>query len=310
MTGPEIGAAGVLGIAFETTPNTYQAPTKFIPIRNESLKLVENVIERRVIRGIADVVGTLPGNAHVEGVIEIECTEDILPYFLRAGRWNVVKTGTTPNWVYTATPTHQAIPAFTISITVVRAGIVFGYVGCVATSFEFSKDNGLLVCKITLMGVTEAVQSAPTAVYTQNNAFGPGMYINSIGGSQVFDSDTVTVKIDDGGVVEMRDKNVLGAQFVRFGQRAIEVDMMRDFIDRTNYGLYLAQTAQVVDLLASRGTNNSIDMVFPVATMTDYQIGLSGQGDLIRATIKYIGSYDYGTSKATAITCKTQEVVF
>jgi len=46
----EIGGQGTVGVAFETTVGTFVAPTKWIPIRSESLQLVEDKIYRMNIR--------------------------------------------------------------------------------------------------------------------------------------------------------------------------------------------------------------------------------------------------------------------
>jgi hypothetical protein len=40
----DIGASGEVGLAFEATVGTYVAPTKFIPVRNESLKRVQDTV--------------------------------------------------------------------------------------------------------------------------------------------------------------------------------------------------------------------------------------------------------------------------
>src|SRR5690349_23175591 len=122
-----IGGGGVVGIALETVAGTYVAPTKFVPINSESLAHRQATTWRRPIRNSVDTLGAVAGNVNVEGDMNIELVEDVLPYFLMASRLNVVKTGAGPNYIYTATPTANATPAKTLSITVVRNGIVYGY---------------------------------------------------------------------------------------------------------------------------------------------------------------------------------------
>jgi hypothetical protein len=93
-----IHAQGFMGIAHESTQGTYIAPTKFFPIRSETLTYQQDTQWRRVIRGLADNLGAIKGNSHVEGNIVMELMEDALPYFLSAlatsipfgaDQWNV-----------------------------------------------------------------------------------------------------------------------------------------------------------------------------------------------------------------------------
>lgn len=104
----EVGGAGTLGVAFETTLGTYVAPAKYIPIRSESLTLAEGKVYRMNLRGKADPTGAIKGYFHVEGDITFEVTSDIMPYFLLASRAQVIRTSTSSPFTYVATPTHQA----------------------------------------------------------------------------------------------------------------------------------------------------------------------------------------------------------
>jgi len=61
-------------------------------------------------------------------------------------------------------------------------------------------------------------------------------------------------------------------------------------------------------ITASKGANNSISMLIPVSTKDTYEVQNSGQGDLVRAAIKYVGVID-GSGKAYQIVIKTQENV-
>src|SRR5215831_9081904 len=133
-----VGAAGIMGVAFEATPGTYTAPVKYIPFRNENLTWKQDTIWRRAVAGIADPLGAVPGNASFDGDIEVEALHDVVPYFLYASRCSIVKSGAGP-WVYTATPTAQAQGTVgrTMSITIVRSGIVFAYVNCIVTKSSY-----------------------------------------------------------------------------------------------------------------------------------------------------------------------------
>lgn len=158
-----VSGAGSAGLAFEVTPGTYVAPTKFFPILGESLEFQPGNVYRRPIRQSIDQIGVVPGNVVITGSISMEALDDVIVYFLYAMRMGIVKTGTTPNWVYTCTPTSvSAFPTRTLSLTVVRNGVVFGYVGCVVTKMTLSIQNDILQMDCDIIGQNETTQSAPT----------------------------------------------------------------------------------------------------------------------------------------------------
>lgn len=293
-------------------PNVYVAPLKFFPFRSESLKYQQETIWRRPIRQNVDVLGGVAGNVHVEGDLEIEALEDVVPYFHFATRAICVKTGTSPNFVYTFTPSSAGSPpSDTMSITVVRNGQVFGYVGCVVGGFKYSIDSGLLICSYSIVGSDEASQTLPVPTYPTTVPFGAGQYnIQIPTASQVFDVDTFEFDVADNAEPQYRLKSSgRGAQFIKYGERQVTITMERDFLDRADYDSYKALTSQSLTLLATKGANNSIQIDAPAMIKDTYEVGLSGQGDLVRSSLTYQGTYDAGTSKAYSLTVKTQENV-
>lgn len=309
----DIQGTGTLGLAFEATAGTYVAPTKFFPILSESLQYQQETVYRRPIRGIVDVVGAVAGNSHIEGDVQFECTEDVLPYFLYAGRWTVTKTGTT-DLTYTAVPFHGALPtsARTLSLTVVRQGTVFGYLGCVVGSLAFTLEDGLLVCTASIVGRDEATQSAPAPTFGTVVPFGMGQYSVQIPtASQVFDTDTFNLSIEDNAEPQFRLHNTSRApRYVKFGERAVELSVERDFDGRTDYDAFKALTAQGVTILASKGALNSIQFLVPAGIKDTYEVsGLGSQGDLVRASVQYNGVYNAGTTRSVEIVVKTQESI-
>lgn len=308
---PGTGAQGFLGVAIETTSGTYVAPTKFVPIESESLKYVQETDWRRPIRASADIVGAVDGNVHVEGDISMEAFEDVVAMMLRAGRNTYTKTGTTPDFTYDIVGNANAVPNKTLSITVVRNGITFGYTGCVIPSFTFTIDNGKLKFNPTILGRDEATQTLPTATWTtgtQATPFGAGKYqIQIPTASQVFDADGFEFSVDDSGEPQYRLKDTSrGAQFISFGERSVTMSIERDFENRTDYDAFKALTAQSITLTATKGANNSISLIVPAAIKDTYEVGLGGQGDLTRAQVNYNGVLD-ATGNAYKITVKTQE---
>ena len=293
-----------------TTPGTYVAPTKFFPFNSESITIENDTIWRRPIRQSADIIGAVPGNYHPEGELQLESLEDVVLYFLWASRTTIVRTGTTPNWIYTITPTSAAVANKTLSLTFVRNGTVFGYTGICLSSFTFGIEDGLLSFNTNVIGRDEAVQSAPVPTWPTTTPFGAGMYsIEVPTGSPVLDTDTFEFTVEDNAEAQFRLKNTgRGAQFIKYGERNSTLSLERDFIGRTDYDAFKAVTAQSVTLTASKSVNNQITLLAPVAIKDTYEVGLSGQGDLVRASIAYNNIID-GTGKSWEIVIKTQETI-
>lgn len=309
---PGTGAGGFLGVALETTPGTFETPTKFIPINSESLQWTQDTVWRRPIRQAADIVGAVDGNGRVEGDINMEAFEDVVAIMLHAARTNVVKTGTTPNFTYTFTGSADAIPDRTLSILVSRNDEIFAYTGCVLGAFAFSIEDGQLMFNPTILGRDEAEEAGPfTPTWgtgLQSQPFGAGKYnIQIPTATQVFDTDNFTFSVDDGAEAQYRLKDgSRGAQFIAYGERSASMSVERDFETRADYDAYKALTAQSITLTATKGANNSIALLMPASIKDTYEIGLSGQGDLIRASVSYNAVLD-STGKAYELTVKTQE---
>ena len=287
-----IGAGGLMGIAFETTLGTYVAPTKFFPIISENFQIKQEMSHRRVIRQIAAPLGAVKGNSSVEAEVTLEVLPDVLPYFLHAGRTSVVKTGTGP-WTYTVTGTAAANPTASrsLSVTIVRNGVAFGYVGCIVGSHDFSIKDGVFQVSHKLVGMDEATQSVPTATWPTTVPFGMGSYtlkFNTVTDTGVQD---VGVTIDDGAVAEFRLAGTAAAELVRFADNTTKASLTRDFLNRTEYDAYKALTSQAFEMTALNGSE-SVKIELPKAIMETYEMGLSNPGDLVRAKIDYQAEYD------------------
>lgn len=299
-TQPGLNAAGIVGIGVEATYGTGVVATKFIPVRSETLETNLDIIERRVIRNLAGLVGVVKGNMHVEGEIEFEVTHDTLPWFMVAGRTNVVKTGTTPNFTYTVTPGHSAmpLPGRSLSITVVRNGEVFRFVGCIVGGFNFSMDNGMLICSCSVVGINEATTSAPTPVWPTTTPFGPGQYSVEIPTGTptgAFDSvglDSWSLEIDDSATPEFRMRGDHGAEFARFGERSVSMSLQRDFLTRAEFDAFKLMTKQSITIEAEETAQRSVTFLLPANYKGSYGLGLASQGDLTMADIEYTVTHD------------------
>lgn len=290
------------------TPNVYTAPVKFIPFLSENINSTNATVWRRPVRQSADIIGAVAGNYHPEGDFSLEAMEDVVIYFMLASRTSITKTGTAPNFTYVVTPTAAAVPRKTLSLTLVRNGIVFGYTGIVLANFKFNINAGLLEFAAHLTGTDEAVQSSPVPTWPTTTPFGAGMYSVEIPtGTPVVDTDTFEFNVDDGADVQFRLKSTgRGAQFIRYGERASTMTLERDFFDRVDYDAFKVGTAQSITLTASKGVNNSISILAPVAVKDTYEVSNGAQGDLVRAHIAYQNIAD-SSGKSWQITLKTQE---
>src|SRR5258706_687584 len=306
-----IGAAGIVGIAFETTPGTYAAPTKYLPILSETLAWKQTTVWRRTISGKSDRIGVVADDGSFDGDIVMEALHDCVPYILYAGRMSIAKTGPVSTiYTYVATSTHVATPPTgrTLSITIVRNGVTFGYTNCIVTKMVYTIVNGLLQVTFTIMGSDESDQTTPTPTWPTSVQFGAVQYYFEIPtATQVFDCDAFTLSIDNAGVQNYRYRNTgRGPAFASFGDRTVELDVTRDFQSKTDYTAFKALTAQGITVKAVNGTKE-IDFLVPAAIADTYQVDLPGTAELIKAQVKYRGTYDTGTSEAYAITVKTDE---
>jgi Phage tail tube protein len=302
-----IGGGGFIGIAHEVTVGTYVAPTKYFPIMNETLKFGQATNYRRPIRQSADIIGAVAGDSSIDGDISMEAFEEVVPYFLYCARAGVVKSGAGP-FTYVFTGNANAVSNRTMSITVIRNGAVFGYVGCSVTSFDFAVTDETLMFNCHIMGLDEASQSLPTSSFPNTETdFGAGTYSVQIPtATQVFDTDVFDLNVDDSGTPQFRLKNTgRAASFISYGERTVKLTLDRDFQTRTDYDAFKALTAQAITILASKGAT-SIQLDLGVAFKDDYPINLSGEGELLRASLTYMGAIN-SSGVAYTVTVITNE---
>lgn len=307
----KIGGLGSLGVEFEETVGEYVPPTKFLPIRSESLNQPEDKIWRENIRGIADVQDPIQGYYTIEGDVTFEVTHDALLYFLYAARCNIVKDADTPEVgvnTYTFTPAHVTEPTTgagvtdrkTLSITVERGDGVFGYVGCSIGQLQFSFENGLMLCTASIRGRDVSSQSAPTPTYEDVLPFGPEDNAVLLGANPApvrTDIDALTISINDAAEALNRISGNRGADIVMWGQREVTASVEHDFANMDDYDAYRNQTLYEVIARGLKGdedtdTERRVETKIRTAAATGYPVNLSSLGDLIRASIDYRGFYD------------------
>lgn len=312
----EVGGGGVLGVGIETTLGTYVPPTKWIPIRSESLQVTEDTIYRMNLRGTADRTGVIAGYTHVEGDIVFEVTPDVLTYFFYAARVTPTKAGASAPFTYTFTPAHVAKTSTaagatnrkTLSILVHRSARPFGYLGCSVSQLAFSIDSGILICTATIYGTDEVAQSAGTPTYTAQVVAGPGKLTLEVPTATVrADTDTFTATINDNATQANRLDGTRKAAYVNWGEREITAHYEVDFDALTDYTAFRNKTIQAVTFKAiPTATAEEFTLLLNATAIDAAPINLAGLGDVNRASIDMHGFYNTTAAYlATIITAET-----
>jgi len=302
-----VGGQGVLGVAIEAVQGTWLTPAKFIPILSESLEFVEDKVMRKPIIGVNDPFAAKQGFTHIEGDIVFELTADTLIYFLYAMNMSIVKSGS-GTYTYTCTPSTYSTPNKTLSITVVRNDVVFGYAGCIVSSLEVTMQDNIMVGTMTIMGMTETSQTEPTPTWPTTDVAGPGIVDIKFGGTSRTDCDSFSISIDDGAepFYPIRTGGIRSAKEIRFGEREVTLSFDLDFENNTDYTAFKAQTQPAVIVQATIAADNDIKFDFKKCTWMNYAPVLSAVGDIVRATgVELRPVYDSVTSKVAEITVKT-----
>jgi len=305
-----IGGGGSIGIAKETTSGTYVPPTKFFPVNSTNIRQNQATIWRRGIRQTVDTFGAVAGNEWTSGDIEMEFLHDVIPYFLMASRLTVVKSGTTPNFIYTATPADNANTGTTLSVTEVKNSAVFSYVGVAVSSYTITVNDGIAIYRCSVLGGTESTQVDPTELYSATSVpIGAGQWkFNIPDTTQIFDVDTFEFQVEDNGEPQFRLKDTnRGAQWVKYGARTAQLNYDRDFPDRTEFDLYKALTPTTVKVSGVLTASRGFDVTMPIGVRNTYEIPLGGQGDVIRARQEMMAVYDTATSRAFQIIVRSSE---
>jgi hypothetical protein len=312
---------------------TYIAPTIFVPIISESLEYTEDKYLSEQIRQQSIHSEAKPSYYHVEGDIEMEADPNFLPYFLYAGRHIITKTAGPPA-VYkfvpssagTASTAAGATTPKTLSITVVRNGEVFGYVGCTLAGFEFSvdTDTGVLMCTANIFGLGEAVQADPAEAWVAPLLFGADAHrivLDTAGAAPTFagavdvNHNGLTFGVNFNAEAQNRVRADRSASYISFGITEGTVSAEIDFLTRADYDNFKSTNKRAIRMesliggatlaLATHGVRLQANNYF----FDSYSIPLEGMGDLITADTegRMLGiaggdAYEVHVKSAAAIT--------
>jgi hypothetical protein len=299
-----LGGGGKVGLAFESVMGTYVAPTVFVPVLSESLAYTEEKYYSEQIRQQTIVSDVKSGYYHVEGDIELEVDPNNIVYWLYASRHTITKTGAGP-YEYKFTPSSAGSAstgvgptvARTVSITVVRNNVVFGYTGCTVGSFEFTVEDGILRATLNVLGLAEAVQAAPSPTWIAPNLFGADahhVYLAASAVAPTFAAADVnfngfTFRANYNAEAQNRIQALRSASYVSFGITEAEIESELDFLNRTDYDNFVNNTQRAIKLESTNGggtfaaATSAIKLQGNRVSYDTYDIALEGMGDLIMA---------------------------
>lgn len=299
-----MGGAGVLGVAFEAVYGTFVPPTKFIPIRSESLTHNEDKQVLTPIRGLAVASKVKRGYTVVEGDIEFEVTSDTLIYFLYAARTTPSRVGVAAPFTYNFVPSSVVQPTTaageatrkTLSVYIDRGGEEFTYVGCSVGQISFTIDNGDLICTASVVGLDlETDNGATVPAYDAWEPFGPGQIgVELPTGTPRTDMDTFTINIQDNAEALNRIKQgSRSPTYVRWGEREVSGTFDHDFLNLSEYNAFINNTSREWTILATHDANNDqVEITLRGTLLTGYPVNLSSLSDLIRASVDFRSVYN------------------
>lgn len=296
-----LGGGGKVGVALETVMGTYVAPTVFVPVLSENLIYREEKYYSEQIRQQTIASDVKPGYYHVEGDIEMEVDPTNHPYWLYASRHTPSVTGGVykfvPSSAGSASTASGATTPKTLSITVVRNDVVFGYTGCVVGSFEYSVEDGVLRCTMTVLGLAEEEQAAPSPTWPAPDLLGADahyVYIAASAAAPTFGAVDVnfngfTFRANHNAEAQNRIRADRSASYISFGITEAEIESELDFLDRTDYDNFVNNAQRAIKLESLNGgatlaaATTGIRLQGNRVSYDAYDVSLEGMGDLIMA---------------------------
>ncbi|HEY1249162.1 MAG TPA: hypothetical protein VGE97_09255 [Nitrososphaera sp.] len=310
-----LGGGGWLAIKHETTMGTYLPPTTsgtvWVPILDESFVYTEDKYFSPQIRQQTIVSDVEQSFYHIEGDIHMEVDPSFIPYFLYCSRHTITKDAVTytPNISYKFAPSSAgsastaagASTPKTASITIVRNGVGFGYAGCVMGGFEFTIDNGVLLCTMNGFGLSEETPAGlGTPAWITPDLFGASahtVYVDTAGTAPAFATPDLnfngfTFNANYNASAENRLTPDRAATYIAFHETEATYSTELDFINKTEYNNMVAATKRAVRLESLKGGSDfaTADSGFRISinnsVYNTYTVNLPNMNDLIMATVE------------------------
>jgi tail tube protein len=328
-----VGGQGYMAIVPEVTMGTYLDPSTagaiFVPIISESLEYTETKYVSSQIRQSVVASESEQSYYHAEGDITLEVDTGNFPMLLYASRHLITKTTGPPikyefveNPIGYATTGTGANPR-TLSITMVRNGVGFGYPGCTCSSYEFSIEDGVLRCTIHVIGLGEQTPAAlGTPTWSAAKLLGAdtiSIFTATGGATPTFgaasnDYSTYSMTFNHNAEAMNRIKPQRSATYVRYAETEVTGSLELDFLDKTEYNAFVAGTKKAVrleainDAVAFAASNDAIRIDVNNSYYETYPVALSGMGDLVVAGATVKGLQPAG-GKAYKITVMSTQTI-
>lgn len=298
---PGVGGGGYVGIAPETVFGTYVAPTVFVPILSESFGYNEDKYFSPAIRKSVVVNDVAQNYYSIQGDIDVDVDPATFPYFMYASRHTITKTGVGPyTYVFLPSATAAATTAAgatnpkSLSITVIRNGVVFKYVGSVVGGFNLRVEDGVLKANMSMVGLSDTSvggDTPPAATFTAPTIMGAGshqVYIDTAGAAPTFSTpsttfNTFTFNANNNGSPRNRIVSGRGASAIVWGEGEYTIDANFDFETRGDYDNVINATAKAFKLGSVKDANNEVDLEVFRGIYNTYPVNLSSIGDVLAA---------------------------
>lgn len=331
-----IGASNYMAIVPEVTMGTYLPPTTagaiFVPFLTESLVYNETKYVSKQIRQSAVASEVAKGPYHVEGDITMEADTQFLPMLLYASRHTITKTGAAAPFTYTFVPSSAGSASSTVglnqrtlSISVVRNGVGFGYGGCTLGSISFTVEDGVLRFTAAVRGLTETDPAANgTPAWVNSKLLGAdtmAVFTDAAGASPTFaaaavvDFNGYTFEANHNPDPQNRIVRNRGAGYIKFGETEVTVNTELDFIDKSEYNNFKNSTYKAIRLealgdgvTAFTTSDNAIRIDLNRAFYSEYTVDSGAMDDIVSASSVFTGVGVAGGSAYKISVKSTQDV--
>jgi hypothetical protein len=305
-----LGAGGWMAVSIETVMGTYQNPatagTVWVPILSEDFQYREDkYYTPQIAAGVVIRRDVAQSYYHIEGTVRMEVDPTFFPYFMYATRHTVVKSGAGP-YEYAATPNAAgsagALSTKSLSVTMLRnndTSAAFGYAGCVVGGYEFTVEDGVLICTLTMLGLSEespgALGSPSWVAPNLLGAASHAVYVDASGTAPAFATQDnnfngFTVNINHNPAAQNRLRPQRSASYVSYGETEATYNTELDFLNRTEYDNFVAATTRAIKFESVKpsgstwaASTSGWRLIMYRTAYDSYPVGLEGMGDLVMA---------------------------
>lgn len=307
-----LGGGGAVFVALEPVMGTLVDPVAgtgvWVPIISEELNYTEDKYYSPQIRQQTIVSDVQQSYYHIEGNIVMEVDVNYMPYFLYSSRHLISKVGATAPYTYAFGPGSQGSAsgaasgpnARSMSITVERNGVGFGYAGCVVNNWAFTVENGVLRVTMGILGLSESdVPGLGTPTWLQPSLFGAAahsIFLDSSGTAPAFagqfttNFNGFTFNADFNGSAQNRIQPLRSASYIAYGETNSTYETELDFINKTDYTNMKNNVTRAIKFESIKGGANwtaateGFRIIIRRTSFDNYTVPLAGMGDLIMAT--------------------------